>query len=68
MAKVVVVIESAAWTTRLNDWVATNGVGSESVAETVKLKMPLCEEVPASTPEVLKVMPVGKVPEARFHL
>ena len=67
-AKVVVVIESAAWTTRLNAWLATCGVASESAAETVKLKVPFCEGVPASTPEVLKVMPAGKVPEARLHL
>ena len=68
MAKVVVVIESAAWTTRLNDWLATSGVASESVAETVKLKVPLCDGVPASTPELFRVMPAGKVPEARLHL
>ncbi len=66
--KVVVDIESEAWTTILNVWLATCGVASESAAETVKLKVPLCEEVPASTPEVLKVMPAGKVPEARLQL
>ena len=68
LAKLVVVIESAAWTTRLNAWLATTGVASESVAETVKLKVPLCEGVPARTPAVLKLMPVGRVPEARLHL
>jgi hypothetical protein len=68
LARVVVVIESAAWTIRLNARVATSGVASESEAETVKLKVPVCEGVPASTPEVLKVMPVGKVPDARLHL
>jgi hypothetical protein len=68
LANDVVDIESEASTTRLNDWLATNGVASESLVEMVKLKVPLCEGVPASTPEVLKVKPVGKVPEARFHL
>jgi len=68
LAKVVVVIESALWTTRLNAWLATSGVAPESVAETVKLKVPLCEGVPASTPAVLKVMPLGREPEVRVHL
>ena len=72
MVKVVVVIESggsaAAWTTRFSARFVVTGVVSESVAETVKLNVPLCDVVPASAPEVLKVMPVGKVPEARFHL
>jgi hypothetical protein len=72
LAKVVVVIESegnaAAWTTRLRARFVVTGVASESVAETVKLYVPFCEGVPASAPEVLKVKPVGKVPEARLHL
>jgi hypothetical protein len=70
--RLVVVIESAgtaAWTTRLSAWLATFGVVSESVAETVKLKVPVCEGVPASTPEAeFRVTPVGKVPEATAHV
>ena len=67
MDRLVVMIDSAgtaAWTTRLSDWLTVFGVISESVAETVKLEVPLCDGVPASTPAALKVMPEGKVPEA----
>jgi hypothetical protein len=72
LGRLTVVIDSAgtaAWTTRLSDWLATAGVVSESMAETVKLNVPLCEGVPASAPEfVFSVMPEGRVPEARLHL
>jgi hypothetical protein len=66
--KLAVVIDRGIWTRRLNGRLATQGIASESVAETVKLKVPLCEGVPASTPAVLKIKPVGKVPETRPHL
>jgi hypothetical protein len=68
LGRLVVVIDSAAWTTKLSDLLAVNGVASESADETVKLNVPLCAGVPARTPALLKVMPVGKVPEARLHL
>jgi hypothetical protein len=68
LGRLEVVMESGACTSKESDCVATTGVASESVAEIVKLKVPLCEGVPASTPAVFKVMPVGKVPEARLHL
>jgi hypothetical protein len=71
LAKLVVVIESGegAAVGRVRDWLATDGVASESVAETVKLNVPLCEGVPASAPEfVFSVTPEGRVPEARLHL
>jgi hypothetical protein len=70
--RLVLAIESgagaAAWTDRLSDRLAPSGVASESVTETVKLKVPLCDGVPASMPDVPKVKPAGRVPEARLHL
>ena len=71
--RLVVVIDSGvgagACTSRLSDLLVTAGVASASLVDTVKLKVPLCEGVPASTPEVeFSVRPVGMVPEATIQV
>ena len=54
------VVVSAALTVNVKGWLKSGGV--QLLAVIVKLKLPLAEGVPLSTPALLRVTPPGKVP------
>ena len=56
-----------AWMLRLSDCVVVCGVFEESVADTVKVELPVCVGAPEMAPAWDKLKPAGSEPELTFH-